>query len=166
MLYFDRKKQKINFMSNSKAKKALEAKTNVDNAAIPAGVKVVETSEEGAAENAAVVADTKPAKEPKGPGKIDQILKLHLEGKTNKEIQDAGFHPTTISIQISKYKKRALAAAEKGEEEVLKQGFTMEYVNGLNAAKKAKEDAKAAAAEATKAKAKATTPVAETAKSE
>ena len=41
----------------------------------------------------------------KAPGKIAQILELFKSGKTNKEIQELGFHPTTISIQISKYKK-------------------------------------------------------------
>ena len=49
--------------------------------------------------------DAAPAAEVKAPGKIAQIIELFKAGKTNKEIQELGFHPTTISIQVSKYKK-------------------------------------------------------------
>lgn len=41
----------------------------------------------------------------KSPGKIAQILELFKAGKTNKEIVEAGFHGTTVAIQVSKYKK-------------------------------------------------------------
>lgn len=87
-----------------------------------------------------------PAK-PKAPGKIAQILEHFKAGKTNKEISELfvldaegkptteTFHPTTISIQVSKYKlahpdlyppkapaltkaqKKELAAKEKAEKE-------------------------------------------------
>ncbi len=43
--------------------------------------------------------------EVKGPGKIEQIIALHVAGKSNKEIVEAGFNKTTVSIQVSKYKK-------------------------------------------------------------
>lgn len=43
--------------------------------------------------------------EEKKPGKIEQILALHKEGKTLAEIVEAGFNKTTASIQIAKYKK-------------------------------------------------------------
>lgn len=44
-------------------------------------------------------------KEDKGPGKIEQILALHKAGKTNAEIVEKGFNKTTVSIQVSKFKK-------------------------------------------------------------
>jgi hypothetical protein len=43
--------------------------------------------------------------EVKEPGKIAKILDLFRSGKTNKEIEEAGFHKTTIAIQVAKYKK-------------------------------------------------------------
>jgi len=43
--------------------------------------------------------------EDKGPGKIAQILDLHKQGYSNKEIIEKGFSPTTVSIQVSKYKR-------------------------------------------------------------
>lgn len=39
---------------------------------------------------------------------IQQILALHKEGKTNKEIIDAGFNKSTVSRQVSEYKKSLL----------------------------------------------------------
>lgn len=48
-------------------------------------------------------ADTKVVE--KGPGKIEQIIALHKKGKSNAEIVEAGFNKTTVSIQVSKYKK-------------------------------------------------------------
>lgn len=43
--------------------------------------------------------------EEKGPGKIEQIIALHVKGKSNAEIVEAGFNKTTVSIQVAKYKK-------------------------------------------------------------
>lgn len=43
--------------------------------------------------------------EEKGPGKIEQILTLHKKGLSNQEIVDKGFNKTTVSIQVSKFKK-------------------------------------------------------------
>lgn len=43
--------------------------------------------------------------EKKGPGKIEQIIALHKAGKSNAEIVEKGFNKTTVSIQVSKYKK-------------------------------------------------------------
>ncbi len=40
-----------------------------------------------------------------GPGKIEQIIALHKQGLSNKEIEAKGFNYTTISIQVAKYKK-------------------------------------------------------------
>lgn len=50
--------------------------------------------------------------EAKAPGKIDQIIDLHKAGKTNAEIVEAGFNKTTVSIQVSKYKKANGSADE------------------------------------------------------
>jgi len=41
-----------------------------------------------------------------GSGKIAQILKLHDEGKTHKEIIERGFNKSTVYRQIGEYKKR------------------------------------------------------------
>jgi len=38
-------------------------------------------------------------------GLIQQIIALHVKGKTNQQIVDAGFNKTTVSIQVAKYKK-------------------------------------------------------------
>lgn len=57
-----------------------------------------------AAPKAAPVAPVAPAIEVK-VGKIDQIIAFHEAGKTNAEIVDLGFNKTTVSIQVSKYKK-------------------------------------------------------------
>lgn len=46
----------------------------------------------------------------KGPGKIEQIIALHKQGLSNKEIAEKGFNKTTISIQVSKFKKAKEAA--------------------------------------------------------
>jgi len=43
--------------------------------------------------------------EEKAPGKIAQIIELHKNGYSNAEIVDKGFNKTTVSIQVSKYKK-------------------------------------------------------------
>lgn len=40
-----------------------------------------------------------------GPGKIEQIIALHKQGLSNKEIEAKGFNYTTISIQVAKWKK-------------------------------------------------------------
>lgn len=54
-------------------------------------------------------ATTKKVVEPKegekGPGKIAQIIDFHKKGYTNAEIVAEGFNKTTVSIQVSKYKK-------------------------------------------------------------
>ncbi len=41
-----------------------------------------------------------------GSGKIEQILALHIAGKTNKEIVEAGFNKSTVNRQVGEYKKR------------------------------------------------------------
>lgn len=83
---------------------------------------------------------------PKEPGKIAKIIALHKAGVPNKEIQTVhGFHPTTISIQISKYKKAAEKLFGKTDEEIVAAKFDPEYVNGLQTSNKAKAEAKAAA---------------------
>lgn len=52
---------------------------------------------------------TAPAKKVGAPkkenGLIAQIIALHVKGKTNQQIVDAGFNKTTVSIQVAKYKK-------------------------------------------------------------
>lgn len=40
------------------------------------------------------------------PGKIDKILALHKEGKTNKEIIAMGYNKSTVGRQVAEYKKR------------------------------------------------------------
>lgn len=45
------------------------------------------------------------SKKKEGPGKIEQIIALHKQGLSNKEIEAKGFNYTTISIQVAKYKK-------------------------------------------------------------
>jgi hypothetical protein len=50
-------------------------------------------------------APAKKAAVKEGPGKIEQIIALHKAGKTNAEIVEKGFNKTTVSIQVSKYKK-------------------------------------------------------------
>jgi len=128
----------------------------------------IKTKAEKQAETAAKVAEKKevaapaPApveKAPKVPGKIAQIIEHHKAGKTNKEIAELHldgdpskdkFHATTISIQVSKYKKLQGGydpeAAKKEREEK----------KALQAAEKAKVLAeKKAAKELEKANAKA-----------
>jgi hypothetical protein len=46
----------------------------------------------------------------KGPGKIEQIIALHKQGLSNKEIVEKGFNKTTVSIQVSKFKRAKEAA--------------------------------------------------------
>lgn len=41
-----------------------------------------------------------------GNGTVAAILKLHREGKSNKEIIDAGYNRSTVSRQVGEYKKR------------------------------------------------------------
>lgn len=41
-----------------------------------------------------------------GNGIVAQILKLHREGKSNKEIIDAGYNRSTVSRQVGEFKKR------------------------------------------------------------
>lgn len=55
------------------------------------------------------------AKVKEGPGKIEQIIALHKAGKENAAIVEKGFNKTTVSIQVSKYKKdpKAWEAAHK-----------------------------------------------------
>lgn len=74
---------------------------------IPASTKGVPTPAEqkATAKAEAATAKAEAVKEPKAPGKIAQILELFKAGKTNKEIVDAGFHATTVAIQVSRYKK-------------------------------------------------------------
>lgn len=48
-----------------------------------------------------------PAK--KTGGKIEAILNLHLAGKSNKEIIEAGYNKSTVSIQVSGYKNNPKA---------------------------------------------------------
>lgn len=67
---------------------------------VPAAGGEATTTEENAAAEA----------EARQPGKIEQILQLHKEGKSNKEIVAAGFNKTTVSIQVAKYKKSQEAA--------------------------------------------------------
>jgi hypothetical protein len=75
------------------------------------GAKKVETpapapAKKGAAKKTEVV-------EEKGPGKIEQILALHKQGLSNKQIvEDHGFNKTTVSIQVAKYNKAQAEAAE------------------------------------------------------
>lgn len=45
-----------------------------------------------------------------GPGKIEQIIALHKQGLSNKEIVEKGFNKTTVSIQVSKFKRAKEAA--------------------------------------------------------
>lgn len=45
-----------------------------------------------------------------GPGKIEQIIALHKQGLSNKEIVEKGFNYTTVSIQVSKFKRAKEAA--------------------------------------------------------
>lgn len=89
------------------------------NKGIPAGKGKENAAKEVADAAAAAQAPATPAPveeppAPKSPGKIAQILQHHKDGKTNKEIAllhldgDTAkdkFHPTTISIQVTKYKK-------------------------------------------------------------
>ena len=60
-------------------------------------------------------AKAKAPKADKGPGLIEQIIALHNQGLSNKEIIEKGFNKTTVSIQVSKYKraKEAAKAAKK-----------------------------------------------------
>lgn len=56
-----------------------------------------------------IVGETKPlspAPDLEGGGKIAQILKMHMDGKTNAEIIAAGFNKSTVSRQVSEHKKR------------------------------------------------------------
>lgn len=53
------------------------------------------------------------AKDEKGPGKIAQILELHRKGMENSDIVAKGFNKTTVSIQVSKYKKENAKPAKK-----------------------------------------------------
>lgn len=46
-------------------------------------------------------------------GKIQQILALHIVGKTNKEIVEAGFNKSTVNRQVSEYKQRQKANETK-----------------------------------------------------
>lgn len=52
-------------------------------------------------------------KEAKGDGKIAQIIALHKQGLANADIVAKGFNKTTVSIQVSKYKKEKEAAKGK-----------------------------------------------------
>lgn len=86
---------------NTKAEKqAAMNKTGAETKSVP----VVNHAEEKATTTAKAekVAEEKA---PKEPGKIAKILEMFKAGSTPKEIEDAGFHKTTISIQVSKYKK-------------------------------------------------------------
>lgn len=49
---------------------------------------------------------SKPAHQFKRGSIIEQILELHKQGKTNKEIVAAGFNKSTVNRQVSEYKKR------------------------------------------------------------
>lgn len=50
---------------------------------------------------------SKQTKQPgKGGGLIEQILALHIAGKSNKEIIAAGYNKSTVGRQVSEYKKR------------------------------------------------------------
>lgn len=94
--------------SATKTQKQTSAKTTAKKgaakkaAAAPAPAK---KGARGAAKNADAV-------EEKGPGKIEQIIALHKQGKSNAEIVEAGFNKTTVSIQVSKYKKEKAAAKD------------------------------------------------------
>lgn len=45
-------------------------------------------------------------KVPGGKSIIEQILDLHREGKSNKEIVELGFNKSTVNRQVAEYKKR------------------------------------------------------------
>lgn len=47
-----------------------------------------------------------PKAEPKTGSIIDQIIKLHKQGLSNKEIIAKGFNKSTVGRQVSEYKKR------------------------------------------------------------
>lgn len=74
-------------------------------------------AEQAASEAGAPVATpaAKPT-EPKEPGKIEQIIAFHKAGLSNQQIAEKGFNKTTISIQVSKYKKAQAAAKAVGTE--------------------------------------------------
>lgn len=53
--------------------------------------------------------DDRPKKDPvTGEGVVAQILKLHLAGKSNKEIIEAGYNQSTVYRQVNEHKKRKL----------------------------------------------------------
>jgi hypothetical protein len=48
-----------------------------------------------------------PGKDPAdGSGKVAQIIALHKEGKSNREIIEMGYNKSTVNRQVSEYKKR------------------------------------------------------------
>lgn len=53
-----------------------------------------------------IVKDGQPVLEPKKGSIIEQILDLHKQGKTNKEIIAMGYNKSTVGRQVSEYKKR------------------------------------------------------------
>lgn len=66
-----------------------------------------------AAKTAKPAKEPKPAKAPKVKaekvakvgGKIAEILELHKQGMSNKEIIEKGFNKSTVSIQCAKFKR-------------------------------------------------------------
>jgi len=44
-----------------------------------------------------------------GSGKVAQIIALHKEGKSNREIIEMGYNKSTVNRQVSEYKKRVAA---------------------------------------------------------
>lgn len=69
---------------------------------------MVTAKKKAAPKNVAAPKKEKKAKE--GPGKIEQIIAHHKAGLDNAAIVAKGFNKTTVSIQVSKFKK---AKAEK-----------------------------------------------------
>jgi len=147
-----------------------------------------ETAQAKAPETPAAPPAQEPAKEPtapKAPGKIAQILEHHKAGKTNKEIAQLHldgdpdkekFHPTTISIQVTKYQKSLPGydpSAKQAERDAKKkeqaEAKAKEIAEKKAAKEKEKADAKAkkeadakAAKEAAAAAKAAATPAANT----
>ena len=122
----------------------------------------IPTPEEQAAEAAAAEKAKKKAEkeakaaEPKKPGKIAQILEHFKAGKSLKEIaalKDVNdgleFSPITISIQVSKFKKKhpelypPVVRATKEEKDAAKAAKAAEKQAAKDAAKAEKEAAKA-----------------------
>lgn len=108
----------------------------------------VKTAAAPAAEAKAEV--EKAPKEPKAPGKIASILALFLEGKSNKDIEEAGFHKTTIAIQVAKFKKKCEEAFGKTDAEIKELGLDPVVVKRIHGEKVASDKAKAEKAEKAK----------------